>query len=144
MLKVSEEVPVIESMLVYSMLFVGIPYKYGGNNPLEGFDCSGFVCESLRSIGEISGDYSAQGLFDFLKSKGYRSGLSRGSVLFFGKSQHEITHVAIAISDTLMIEAGGGDRTTLTIEDAIKRNAFVRIRKIRPDLVSAIKIGGVK
>lgn len=145
MLALSQEMQMIEQMIAYLTLMVGTPYIWGGNNPLKGFDCSGLICEGLRSVGAIKADLGSQELFNHFKSKGARSQLARGSLLFFGQSQNNITHVAIALDEKVMLEAGGGDRNCLTINDAILKNAFVRFRPIsnRSDLVATLKIEGV-
>lgn len=117
------------SYVCFALMTRNIPYKWKGNSPLDGLDCSGFVCEVLRSVGLIGKeDYSAQMLYD--KFKKNQSDLQEGSLLFFGKSETALTHVAIAIDDYLMVEAGGGDSTTDTLEKAIARNAYVRVRPI--------------
>jgi len=130
----------IETMIIYAMSMLGTPYLYGGNSRLKGLDCSGFVNECLRSVGIIENkDYSAQMLYSELSTKdGYRSVLKRGSLLFFGPSRHKITHVGLALNSDLMIESGGGDRNTTKFFDAVNRNAMVRIRPIRKDLVACI------
>lgn len=123
-------------------MFFGIRYDWGGNSPLDGMDCSGFVCEVLRSLGYLQDDYSAQGLFTkFSKLKNKRE-FNEGSLIFFGKNQESITHIAIALDDKLMIEAGGGGSKTNTIQDSIKSNAYVRIRPIknRKDFVAVITL----
>lgn len=121
-------------------MFFGIPYKWGGNSPVSGLDCSGLVCEVLRSLGLIIDDMNAQGLYDHF-SKDLRPQLAGGSLLFFGKSRSTITHVALAIDNKLMFEAGGGDHTTVNVEEANRKNAYVRIRPIehRRDLVAVLK-----
>ena len=130
----------IELMLLYAQSMLGTPYIYGGNSPLRGLDCSGFVVECLRSVGIVDKkDYSAMMLYNELKEReGYRSVLKRGSVLFFGSSRNKISHVAIAIDSNIMIESGGGDRNTLKFFDAVNKNAMVRFRPIRKDLVACI------
>ncbi len=32
-----------KSIVHYARTFIGVPYRYGGNTPKEGFDCSGYV-----------------------------------------------------------------------------------------------------
>ena len=127
----------------YLMAFIGVPYLWGGNNPLTGFDCSGLICEGLKAHDIIKADMTSQGLYDYLSKQGLRSQLTQDSVLFFGKSRTEISHIAVAINEKLMIEAGGGNETTTTLSAAKAANAFVRIRPIsnRKDLVAVLKLG---
>lgn len=107
-------------------------------------DCSGATCEALKSVGVLSTfeDFSSRDLREALLVRGHKStkNISRGAILFFGQSKEYPTHVAIAIDDKRMIEAGGGNSSTLTIEIARARNAFVRVRPIRKDLVDAIRL----
>lgn len=127
----------------YALKFVGIPYKWGGTHPLEGYDCSGLVQEILASAGEDPpGDQSAQALYDYYQ-RGNASidKWAMGSLAFFGESVTKITHVAFCLDQYRMIEAGGGDRGVRFPEDAISRGAMVRIRLIRnrQDLVAVLR-----
>ena len=126
----------------YLMSFIGVPYMWAGNNPLTGFDCSGLICEGLRAHGFIFADMNSQGLYNFFLKQGKRSQLAPDSLLFFGKSRDEISHIAMAIDESTMIEAGGGNETTTTLSAAKAANAFVRVRPItyRKDLVAVLKI----
>ena len=116
----------------YCMNFIGTKYRYNRQNPLAGFDCSGLMVECLRAFGFIkyNEDYSSQGLYNLMDEKNSRNVLVRGSLIFFGKNEKSITHVAMCVGNGLMIEAGGGGKTTLTEEDAALNDAFVRIRPI--------------
>lgn len=133
-----------EALVSYAMHFIGVRYRWGGNNPVSGFDCSGFVCEILRSFGLIGReDLSAQMLFDKFAGQSARLDVPQsGHLLFFGRGFANISHVAIAINSKQMIEAGGGRSNTITKEDAANQNAFVRIRPIdsRSDLVSVVAL----
>lgn len=133
----SEKLAWLES---YANVLFGIPYIWGGNNPLAGFDCSGLVCELLRSVGIVKADQSAQSLYDILKKEGTKDEYGLGAVAFFGKSEKKITHVGLLLTDTLMIEAGGGNASVTTKDQAARANAFVRLRPLssREDLVSVI------
>lgn len=121
--------------------YLNCPYMWGGNGPFE-FDCSGFVLSVLRDIGINYPDMRACDLYDRLKNRSLRSQLGTDSILFFGDTIYNIKHVAIALDDRYMIEAGGAGSNCKTIEDARKLNARVRIKLIesRSDLVASIKL----
>lgn len=134
----------MELLKAYALSMLGTPYKFGGNNPIDGIDCSGYVCELLRSAGLLGKeDLSAQGLYDKFSEQENTTLNERvfGALIFFGKSTSEISHVAWGWDSFRMLEAGGGDRLTLTKADAAAKNAFVRPRPIewRSDLVAILK-----
>lgn len=128
----------------YAWSLVGIPYKLGGNVPQDGgMDCSAFCLELLRSLGLWStSDATAQMIYDWLREDTFTAtkvmgpftsaeeGVQEGDFLFFGKSTKEITHMAYALNDRHMLEAGGTDKT-----------GMIRLRKIswRKDLVAVLR-----
>lgn len=117
-------------------------------------DCSGFVCELLRSVGELNGDYTSQGILDYYDNSGranMNSGPTFGAVVFYGTSSTKVRHVAFCLDAYRVIEAGGGGRNTDTLTLAASQDAYVRIRLIkhRADIVGMIKpyyvkVGGVR
>lgn len=119
-------------VLAYAESMIGVPYKWGGDNPIEGFDCGGLVQEILRAAGEWPNglDRSAQGIYDYLVDRATPDSSLPGTILFYGKSVREISHVAFQVSHYQIMEAGGGDSTTLLPKDAAAKNAFVRVRHI--------------
>ncbi len=130
-------------LLAYANQLVGVNYKWGGNNPIEGFDCSGLVMELLKSTGEPlpASDMTAQQLFDHYQTHGEWNRIQAGSLVWYGESVTKITHVAMLLDDTRVIEAAGGSQTTLDRNDAAVKNAFVRVRPIdyRKDRVAIIR-----
>src|SRR3990172_6729299 len=117
-------------LLEYAKSFIGLPYRWGGDDPIEGMDCSGLVQEILASVGmDPPGDQTAQKLYDHFSLHGkigvYGEELV-GALAFFGPDNKHISHVAFCIDQYRMIEAGGGGSQTKTREDAAKQNAFVR------------------
>ena len=130
-------------LMMYFQGCLNLPYRWGGNNPVDGFDCSGFVQEALAVIGKDPvGDQTSHGLYEIFKLDGVtKKNASFGDLLFFG-NEHKIKHVAIALNETTMIEAGGGSSRVTDLENAIKYNAFVRVRPIsrRSDLVAVIEV----
>jgi len=121
----------MKSLIEYALKFVGVPYKWGGSNPMTGFDCSGLVQFILQSVGaDPKGDQNAQGLHDILLLQGglnithYRA----GAISFYGKTPSSISHVAFCLNANQIVEAGGGDSTTVNEAEAAKRDACVRVR----------------
>ena len=89
------------------MRFLGIPYLWGGNTP-KGFDCSGLIQRIYRLQGiVIPRDSDLQSRFGEAKEIGHVDDLDTGDLLFFGKSETQITHVAMYLSNGLFLHAYG-------------------------------------
>lgn len=125
----------------YALTFLHQPYRWGGSNPLTGFDCSGFVLELLKSIGAHPfPDGSAQALYNHYRTNGSAMGVRAGALCFYGKSSTSISHVAFMINLNQILEAGAGDSSTVSIERAKEQGACVRLRPYlnRKDLVEIL------
>lgn len=134
----------MKALVEYAMRFIGVPYRWGGSNPMTGFDCSGFLQFLLASVGaDPKGDQTAQTLHDLLLAQGGTSVLipRAGDVCFYGLKTSSITHVAMCVSEHQIIEAGGGDHNTINVTEAAKRDACVRLRPraARKDIVAVIR-----
>ena len=130
------------NLLDYAIQHCGVPYRWAGNNPLTGFDCSGFVQWLLRSVGlDPPGRQTSQTLYDHFEATSERNSFTLGALAFYGKSVREVAHVAMLLDEYQVVEAGGGDHLTLTLEDAAAKDACVRIVLLngRPDLVAILK-----
>lgn len=125
----------LQLLKTYALSLIGTPYFYGGDDPISGIDCSGLASELLRAAGLVAYNWrgNAQQIYDLLcdvhPSSGPMPGL--GAFAFFGKDGRSIVHVGFCLDHVTMIESGGGDHTTKTIEIASRQNAFVRLRPIR-------------
>lgn len=126
----------------YFLAQLNLPYIWGGENPLLGFDCSGLVQYCLRGVGmDPPLDQTAQALYRHFHDRGHPiQEPQEGAFAFYGGSLNHITHVAYALNKRIIIEAGGGDATTKTIKDAQKRGACVRLRpwNYRKDCVAVL------
>ncbi|MGW8301312.1 MAG: C40 family peptidase [Desulfobacterales bacterium] len=119
-----------ELMIAYAKFFVGNWYRWGGDDP-SGFDCSGFVIEVYKAVGFLprNGDWTAKALshkFNRIK----REEVEAGDLVFWQSSTGWVCHVEMCLNKKLSIGASGGGSKTLTIEDAVKQNAFIKIRPI--------------
>lgn len=126
----------------YAYRFLGLPYIWGGSHPSQGYDCSGLIQEILSSVGfDPIGDQTAQTFHDLIiKEAPSIPKPQAGAILFFGSGIKNLTHVAFAIDELHMIEAGGGGPFCVTVKDAIAHGAFVRVRPIahRKDLMDCL------
>ncbi|WCK52374.1 NlpC/P60 family protein [Aneurinibacillus sp. Ricciae_BoGa-3] len=84
---------------------LNVPYKYGGNTPDEGFDCSGFTKYVLSQMG-VDIPRVAADQFNVGTQIDDVSSLKPGDLLFFDSmNSGGITHVGIYMGDNKMAHA---------------------------------------
>jgi len=118
------------------------PYLWGGDDPMAGFDCSGLVIDPLKAVGLLPkiGDWTAEGLAVYFKHQETKR--TRPGCLLFYNRNHRIGHVvivwAVIGSHILGLSAGGGGRHIKTVEDAVKHNAYIKVRPALPGWVKMV------
>jgi cell wall-associated NlpC family hydrolase len=116
-------------VLQVAMSYHGTFYTWGGDDP-SGFDCSGLVIEPFKSVGILprKGDWAARDLCHLWRNNKVQIP-KMGDVVFWYNHDHtDIVHVELLLNDELSIGASGGGSRTKTKEDAIRDNAFIKIR----------------
>jgi hypothetical protein len=83
--------------------FVGIPYQWGGDNVVEGMDCSGFV----RAVYNLCGLSIPRTSRDQFKAGDLveKDDLKDGDLVFFGSSADKINHVGIYVGGGKFVHA---------------------------------------
>jgi len=107
----------------------GLPYRWGGDDPLAGFDCSGLCIEILKSVGILprNFDTTANGLYQrFTKA----ISPSEGCLVFWRGSGQSMIHVEYCIDSVHSIGASGGGSSTISTQAAIDQNAYIKVRPI--------------
>jgi cell wall-associated NlpC family hydrolase len=121
----------MELLQRYALSFVGVPYIWGGESPMHGYDCSGLVQEILRSVGlDPPGDQTAHMLWDHFRRQGGAVQPQLGALAFYGDDTR-IKHIAFCLDDHRVLEAGGGNSKCQDVEDAKHYRAFVRVRPFK-------------
>jgi hypothetical protein len=120
-----------ELMTRYALSYTGTWYTWGGDNPMEGFDCSGYTGEVGRAFDVFprGSDLTAHQQWEFLKDREVQKPY-KGCWVFWFDSQGKATHVEYCISEKYSSGSSGGGSKTLTKDDAIKHNAFIKTRPI--------------
>ena len=134
-----------EHLVNLALKLVGCPYIWGGANPWTGFDCSGFVVWIYQVFGLLpSGDWTAKGLYEHFLAQlpRYSRPSLGGDLVFYGRSREDISHVMLQLAPDLVVGASGGDHTCLTVEDARRHGAQVKVKPLyyRADLVGIIHV----
>lgn len=109
--------------------FVGIPYRWGGDNVVEGMDCSGFV----RAVYNLCGLSIPRTSHDQFKAGEAvaKDDLRDGDLVFFGASTDSINHVGIYVGGGKFVHAprrGEEIRVTAVNESYFERR-FVGARR---------------
>lgn len=117
--------------------FHGLPYKWGGDDPMKGFDCSGYVIEILKSVGLLprKGDWTANSLYNMFIDNSFGVA-EEGMLVFWRRSNpnvppYKIIHVEYCLTSELSIGASGGGGSTITEQDAVEQNAYIKVRPFR-------------
>ena len=120
----------LELVMRVAWSFLGKPYLWGGDDPMAGFDCSGFVIECLKSAGLLprDGDWTAAALKERFKSVAMPR---PGCLVFWANAQGKIVHVELCLDAEYSIGASGGGSRTLTVADAIAQNAYIKVRPMK-------------
>jgi len=91
------------SVVHYAVQQVGIPYRYGGQHPSQGFDCSGLVYYAYRQAGYSIPRSSSQ-QYSSVRHVSLRE-LRAGDLLFFRVSPKKVSHVGIYVGNGDFVHA---------------------------------------
>jgi cell wall-associated NlpC family hydrolase len=107
----------------YARTFVGIRYRYGGESPRTGFDCSGFVRFVYRHFGIDLPHYSVAQFG--LGRRVARGRLKPGDLVFFSG----LGHVGLYVGKGRFIHSPRTGRT-VTVEPLASHGRYVGARRI--------------
>jgi cell wall-associated NlpC family hydrolase len=92
------------AVLMRALGLVGTPYRYGGNTPEGGFDCSGLVTYVYRDMLDLRLPRTSH---DLATARGERVGedhLAAADLVFFG-SGGDVSHVGIYVGEGRFVHA---------------------------------------
>jgi cell wall-associated NlpC family hydrolase len=107
-----------ETLINNAMQLIGVRYRWGGNTPQSGLDCSGFVRYVFNdTFGFLLPRKSAQ-----MSKVGLEIGkeeLRPGDLVFFNTMRHAFSHVGIYVGDNKFIHAPSKGKS-IRVDDMTK------------------------
>jgi len=92
------------AVLIRAIGLVGTPYRYGGNTPDSGFDCSGLVNYVFRDMLDLRLPRTSRELAAMQGPKIATDRLAPADLVFFG-SRGEVSHVGIYVGEGRFVHA---------------------------------------
>ncbi|MGO1001421.1 C40 family peptidase [Lysobacter sp. CA196] len=92
------------AVLMRAISLVGTPYRYGGNTPDSGFDCSGLVNYVYRDMLSLSLPRTSRDLAAYQGPKIEPLRLAAGDLVFFG-NRGNVSHVGIYVGEGRFVHA---------------------------------------
>lgn len=93
-------------VLFRAISLVGTPYRWGGNTPTAGFDCSGLVDYVYRTMTGIRLPRTSHAMSRMDTRKvSHMNGLASGDLVFFRTGRHGVSHVGIYVGRGRFVHA---------------------------------------
>ncbi len=100
--------------LLKALSMIGTPYKFGGNNPEKGVDCSGFVKHVYKETADISLPRSARDMSKEGQAVA-REELAPGDLVFFNTRKRPNSHVGIYAGNGEFVHAASSHTKQVTV-----------------------------
>lgn len=126
----------------YALSLIGVDYKFGGNTPDQGLDCSGLIRYVFQQATGISLPRTAREQARVGQSVAIDK-LQPGDLVFFNTRRFQFSHVGLYIGDNRFIHAPsrGGSVEVVSLEQRYWQKAFNGARRVvsgLPDLSAII------
>lgn len=129
---------VANNVLIRAIGLVGTPYRWGGNTPESGFDCSGLVDYVFRSEAGMALPRTSREIAAVDAPKISKRDLQAGDLLFFGR-RHRVNHVAIYVGNGRFVNApdAGGTVRLDRLDGYYWRDHYLFAKRVLTPLVRA-------
>ena len=95
-----------DDVLISAIGLVGTPYRYGGNTPESGFDCSGLIGYVYRNSAGISLPRSTREMIGVRAPSVGRNQLQSGDLVFFATNgSGQVSHAGIYVGEGRFVHA---------------------------------------
>lgn len=117
-------------LLFYAMSLLGTAYKYGGDSPLTGMDCSGFVRHVYSNVIGLQLPRNARDISQTGETVS-EPDLRPGDLVFFNTMKHAFSHVGIYLGEHRFIHAPSSKTGKIMISDMTEKYWSTRFNGAR-------------
>lgn len=130
--------PGANEVLIRTIGLIGTPYRWGGNTPEGGFDCSGLVHFVFADAAGLSLPRTSQQMSQIRAPQIARARLQPGDLVFFGRGGR-VTHVGIYVGEGRFVHAPneGGTVRIDPLTDPYWRDRYLFARRPLGGAISA-------
>lgn len=126
-----------DDVLISAIGLVGTPYRYGGNTPDSGFDCSGLIGYVYRNSAGINLPRSTREMIQLRAPNVGRDQLQSGDLVFFATSGGgQVSHAGIYVGEGRFVHApssGGTVRLDFLSQAYWQKSYLGAKRVLAPD-----------
>jgi cell wall-associated NlpC family hydrolase len=118
-------------VLMRAIGLVGTPYRYGGNTPEGGFDCSGLIGFVFHDAVGLALPRTTRQLADMDRPSVSRQQLKPGDLVFFGH-RNRVNHAGIYVGEGRFVHAPstGGTVRLDALEGHYWRDTYLQARRV--------------
>ena len=119
------------AVLFRAIALVGTPYRYGGNTPQGGFDCSGLVGYVFRDAAGVALPRTSGAMSGLGRRKLAVDSLQAGDLVFFAGGR-DVSHVGIYVGERRFVHApnSGGTVRLDSLDGAWWKDHFVYGKRV--------------
>ena len=125
--------PAAEDVLFRALGLVGTPYRWGGNTPDSGFDCSGLIGYVYRDAAGISLPRSTREMISMRAQNVGKEGLQTGDLIFFATNGgSQVSHAGIYVGEGRFVHAPatGGTVKLDSLSKAYWQKAYLSAKRV--------------
>lgn len=127
--------PMAEDVLFRAIGLVGTPYRWGGNTPDSGFDCSGLIGYVYRDAAGISLPRSTREMIVMRAPNVDINALQSGDLVFFATSGgSQVSHAGIYVGEGRFVHAPstGGTVRLDYLSNSYWSRAYLQAKRVLP------------
>ncbi|WP_339543689.1 C40 family peptidase [Pseudomonas sp. RA_35y_Pfl2_P32] len=125
--------PAVEDVLFRALGLVGTPYRWGGNTPDSGFDCSGLIGYVYRDAAGISLPRTTGEMIGMQAPSVGKEALQTGDVIFFATNGgSRVSHAGIYVGEGRFVHAPatGGTVKLDSLSKAYWQKAYLSAKRV--------------